>query len=70
MKLYIEATSINGKPTKLEEFAGKVSADQAAAYNAILVHLGDRLGRAGWLNVYVPDAEVVHTGGHATAQSS
>ena len=29
---------------KLEEFAGKVSADQAAAYNAILVHLGDRLG--------------------------
>nr|WP_026204786.1 glycosyltransferase family 2 protein [Actinomycetospora chiangmaiensis] len=30
------------------------------------VDLGDRLGRAGWLNVYVPDAEVVHTGGHAT----
>ena len=29
---------------KLEEFAGKVSADQAAAYNAILVYLGDRLG--------------------------
>ncbi len=28
----------------LEEFAGKVSADQAAAYNAILVYLGDRLG--------------------------
>jgi SAM-dependent methyltransferase len=29
---------------RLEEFAGKVAADQAAAYNAILVHLGDRLG--------------------------
>ena len=30
------------------------------------VDLGDRLGRAGWQNVYVPAAEVVHTGGHAT----
>lgn len=29
---------------QLEEFVGKVSADQAAAYNAILVYLGDRLG--------------------------
>ena len=29
---------------KLEEFAGKVAGDQAAAYNAILVYLGDRLG--------------------------
>ena len=29
---------------KLEEFAGKVAADQAAAYNAIMVYLGDRLG--------------------------
>jgi SAM-dependent methyltransferase len=29
---------------RLEEFAGKVAADQAAAYNAVLVHLGDRLG--------------------------
>jgi 2-polyprenyl-3-methyl-5-hydroxy-6-metoxy-1,4-benzoquinol methylase len=29
---------------KLEEFVGKVQADQAAAYNAILVYLGDRLG--------------------------
>ena len=26
------------------EFAGKVAADQAAAYNAILVYLGDRVG--------------------------
>jgi N-acetylglucosaminyl-diphospho-decaprenol L-rhamnosyltransferase len=34
------------------------------------VDLGDRLGRAGWQNVYVPDAEVVHIGGHATARSS
>jgi len=30
------------------------------------VDLGDRLGLAGWLNVYVPSAEVIHTGGHAT----
>jgi SAM-dependent methyltransferase len=28
----------------LEAFAGKVAADQAAAYNAVLVYLGDRLG--------------------------
>jgi N-acetylglucosaminyl-diphospho-decaprenol L-rhamnosyltransferase len=34
------------------------------------VDLGDRVGRAGWLNVYVPEAEVVHLGGHATARSS
>ncbi|MDY6808315.1 glycosyltransferase [Gordonia sp. HNM0687] len=32
------------------------------------VDLGDRLGRAGWLNVYVPDAEVVHTKGHAAGR--
>ncbi|RYP85338.1 class I SAM-dependent methyltransferase [Nocardioides guangzhouensis] len=30
--------------SRLEEFAGKVAGDQAAAYNAILVYLGDRLG--------------------------
>jgi N-acetylglucosaminyl-diphospho-decaprenol L-rhamnosyltransferase len=29
---------------------------------------GDRLGQAGWQNVYVPDASVVHTGGHATSR--
>jgi N-acetylglucosaminyl-diphospho-decaprenol L-rhamnosyltransferase len=34
------------------------------------VDLGDRLGKAGWSNVYVPSAEVVHIGGHATARSS
>jgi N-acetylglucosaminyl-diphospho-decaprenol L-rhamnosyltransferase len=34
------------------------------------VDLGDRLGRAGWLNVYVPDASVVHTGGHATTRDA
>lgn len=31
------------------------------------VDLGDRLGRAGWLNVYAPSAEVVHVGAHSTA---
>ncbi len=34
------------------------------------VDLGDRLGRAGWQNVYVPDAEVTHIGGHATERDS
>ena len=29
------------------------------------VDLGDRLSRAGWLNVYAPGAEVVHEQGHA-----
>jgi len=32
--------------------------------------LGDRLGRSGWLNVYVPSSVVVHTGGHATHRSA
>ncbi|MGB3896858.1 MAG: glycosyltransferase family 2 protein [Mycolicibacter sinensis] len=32
------------------------------------VDLGDRLGRAGWLNVYVPSAEVLHQKGHATGK--
>ncbi len=30
--------------------------------------LGERFGKAGWQNVYVPSAVVVHTGGHATAR--
>ena len=30
------------------------------------VDLGDRLGRAGWLSVYVPSAEVLHHKGHST----
>jgi N-acetylglucosaminyl-diphospho-decaprenol L-rhamnosyltransferase len=34
------------------------------------VDLGDRLGKAGWLNVYVPSAGVMHLGGHSTAQAS
>jgi N-acetylglucosaminyl-diphospho-decaprenol L-rhamnosyltransferase len=32
------------------------------------VDLGERLGRAGWQNVYVPSAEVTHVGAHATAR--
>lgn len=32
------------------------------------VDLGDRLGRAGWQNVYVPSAEVTHVQGHSTAR--
>jgi N-acetylglucosaminyl-diphospho-decaprenol L-rhamnosyltransferase len=31
------------------------------------VDLGDRLGRAGWQNVYVPSAVVTHIGGHSTS---
>lgn len=34
------------------------------------VDLGDRLARAGWHNVYVPSAEVVHIQGHSTARAS
>lgn len=34
------------------------------------VDLGDRLGKAGWQNVYVPSAEVVHIQGHSTARAS
>jgi N-acetylglucosaminyl-diphospho-decaprenol L-rhamnosyltransferase len=34
------------------------------------VDLGDRLARAGWLNVYAPSSSVMHIGGHSTAQVS
>lgn len=34
------------------------------------VDLGDRLGKAGWQNVYVPTAEVTHIGGHSTSKAS
>lgn len=33
------------------------------------VDLGDRIGQAGWQNVYVPSAEVTHIGGHATSRA-
>jgi len=32
------------------------------------VDLGDRLGRAGWQNVYAPSAEILHDKGHATGR--
>jgi N-acetylglucosaminyl-diphospho-decaprenol L-rhamnosyltransferase len=32
------------------------------------VDLGDRLGRAGWRNVYVPSAEILHDKGHSTGR--
>jgi N-acetylglucosaminyl-diphospho-decaprenol L-rhamnosyltransferase len=32
--------------------------------------LGDRFGKAGWQNVYVPSAAVCHTGGHATSRDA
>ena len=32
------------------------------------VDLGDRLSRAGWLNVYVPAAEILHAKGHSTGR--
>lgn len=32
------------------------------------VDLGDRLTKAGWLNIYVPSAEVTHTKGHAAGR--
>ncbi|MFZ2242677.1 MAG: glycosyltransferase family 2 protein [Gordonia amarae] len=33
------------------------------------VDLGDRLGKAGWLNVYVPSADVTHTKGHTAGKN-
>jgi N-acetylglucosaminyl-diphospho-decaprenol L-rhamnosyltransferase len=32
------------------------------------VDLGDRLGAAGWLNIYAPAAEVIHEGSHSTSK--
>ena len=32
------------------------------------VDLGDRLGGAGWQNVYVPSAEILHDKGHAAGR--
>ena len=32
------------------------------------VDLGDRLGAAGWQNVYVPSAEILHDKGHSTGR--
>jgi len=32
------------------------------------VDLGDRMGKAGWQNVYVPTAEILHDKGHATGR--
>ncbi|MCT7660917.1 glycosyltransferase family 2 protein [Mycobacterium deserti] len=32
------------------------------------VDLGDRLSRAGWQNIYVPTAEILHDKGHATGR--
>ncbi|WP_200932797.1 glycosyltransferase family 2 protein [Williamsia sp. Leaf354] len=32
------------------------------------VDLGDRLARAGWLNVYAPSAEVIHRKGHVAGE--
>ncbi|MGK4598476.1 glycosyltransferase family 2 protein [Amycolatopsis sp. w19] len=34
------------------------------------VDLGDRMTRAGWLNVYAPSSSVMHIGGHSTSQAS
>ncbi|GAB3583962.1 glycosyltransferase family 2 protein [Amycolatopsis endophytica] len=33
------------------------------------VDLGDRIGRAGWHNVYIPSAAVTHIGGKATSRA-
>lgn len=33
------------------------------------VDLGDRLGATGWLNIYVPTAEITHIGGQATSRA-
>ena len=40
-----------------------VAAAIVAAIGLIHSYLGERLGRAGWSNVYVPRARVTHVGG-------
>jgi len=32
------------------------------------VDLGDRLSKAGWQNIYVPDSEILHDKGHSTGR--
>ena len=32
------------------------------------VDLGDRLGKAGWQNIYVPESEILHDKGHSTGR--
>jgi N-acetylglucosaminyl-diphospho-decaprenol L-rhamnosyltransferase len=34
------------------------------------VDLGERLGRRGWSNIYVPESSVVHSGAHSTSKSA
>ena len=34
------------------------------------VDLGARMSEAGWRNIYVPDAAVIHTGAHSTSRSA
>jgi N-acetylglucosaminyl-diphospho-decaprenol L-rhamnosyltransferase len=34
------------------------------------VDFGERLGKAGWRNLYVPKAVVVHTGAHSTEKAA
>jgi N-acetylglucosaminyl-diphospho-decaprenol L-rhamnosyltransferase len=34
------------------------------------VDLGGKLGRAGWRNVYIPDAVVTHSGAHSTSRNA
>ena len=47
------------------------SADSTRATSMYMedVDLGDRLGKAGWQNVFVPSAEILHTRGHAAGKN-
>jgi N-acetylglucosaminyl-diphospho-decaprenol L-rhamnosyltransferase len=33
------------------------------------VDLGDRLGRAGWSNIYIPEAVITHSGAHSASRN-
>lgn len=54
---------------RAEAFAGVGGFDPAYFMYFEDLDLGERLGRAGWLNVYVPDAVVTHIGGQATERN-
>jgi N-acetylglucosaminyl-diphospho-decaprenol L-rhamnosyltransferase len=51
---------------RAEAFAGIQGFDPSYFMYFEDLDLGERFGRAGWLNVYVPDAVVTHQGGQAT----
>lgn len=53
---------------RADAFSGVTGFDERYFMYMEDVDLGDRLGQAGWQNVYVPSAEVLHHKGHSTGR--